>query len=122
MLSVAEEEVQDSDSGGSVIDDRCNEALQLDLLTAFTPELSLDDVMERIIKVTREVLCVQRCSVFIYDEENAELILKVSKDVKGQRVPLKGMCGHVCMSGELLNVPDAYDDNRFDPAMDKKSR
>jgi len=98
-----------------------NEALQLDLLTAFTPELSLDDVMERIIKVTREVLCVQRCSVFIYDEKNNEMILRVSRDAKGIRLPVKGMSGHVCMTGELLNIPDAYDDNLFDPDMDKKS-
>ena len=102
-------------------DDVSNEALMLDLLTAFTPELSLDDVLERIIKVTREVFCVQRASVFIVDEESEELILKVSRDVKGVRVPMKGMCGHVAKTGDLLNIADAYDDNRFDPAMDKKS-
>lgn len=93
----------------------------LDLLTAFTPELSLEDVLERIIKVTREVFCVQRASVFIVDDEAEELILKVSRDVKGVRVPMKGMCGHVAKTGDLLNISDAYDDNRFDPAMDKKS-
>jgi len=117
MLAVLED--QDDFVGAEV--EVSNEALQLDLLTAFTPELSLEDVMERIIKVTREVLCVQRCSVFIYDEENNEMILKVSRDAKGIRLPVKGMCGHVCMTGELLNIPDAYDENLFDPAMDKKS-
>ncbi|GMH94167.1 hypothetical protein TrST_g4028 [Triparma strigata] len=101
--------------------DVSNEALMLDLLTAFTPELSLEDVLERIIKVTREVFCVQRASVFIVDDEAEELILKVSRDVKGVRVPMKGMCGHVAKTGDLLNISDAYDDNRFDPAMDKKS-
>jgi hypothetical protein len=107
----------EEDSGEEV----SNEALMLDLLTAFTPELSLDDVLERIIKVTREVFCVQRASVFIIDEDSQEMILKVSRDVKGVRIPMKGMCGYVAKTGEALNIPDAYDDNRFDPAMDRKS-
>jgi len=107
----------DEDTGEEV----SNEALMLDLLTAFTPELSLDDVLERIIKVTREVFCVQRASVFIIDEETDEMILKVSRDVKGVRIPMKGMCGHVAKTGDVLNIADAYDDNRFDPAMDRKS-
>ena len=59
---------QDNDA-----DDVSNEALMLDLLTAFTPELSLDDVLERIIKVTREVFCVQRASVFIVDDDAEEV-------------------------------------------------
>jgi len=110
-------EVDDHEQG----EDVSNEALMLDLLTAFTPELSVDDVMERLIKVTREVFCVQRASVFIVDEKANQLVLKVSRDVKGVRVPMKGMCGHVATSGQSLNIEDAYEDNRFDPAMDKKS-
>jgi len=107
--------------GIQVEEDVSNEALMLDLLTAFTPELSVDDVLERLIKVTREVFCVQRASVFIVDEKANQLVLKVSRDVKGVRVPMKGMCGHVALTGDTLNIEDAYEDNRFDPAMDKKS-
>jgi hypothetical protein len=58
--------------GVEVEENVSNEALMLDLLTAFTPELSVDDVMERLIKVTREVFCVQRASVFIVDEKVRE--------------------------------------------------
>ena len=102
-------------------EDVSNEALMLDLLTAFSPELTVDDVVERLVEVTRVIFSVKRASVFIRDFKTDELILKVSRDVQGIRLQMKGMCGHVARTGEVLNVPDAYLDNRFDPTMDKKA-
>ena len=39
------------------------------------------------------------------------------------RMPLtpKSMAGAAILNNELINIPDCYQDDRFDPAMDKKT-
>ncbi len=40
----------------------------------------------------------------------------------GIRIPMnKGIAGEVATSGAVLNIPDAYQDPRFNPEVDKKS-
>ncbi len=37
------------------------------------------------------------------------------------RFPIgKGIAGHVALTGETLNVPDVYKDDRFNPAVDEE--
>jgi adenylate cyclase len=33
----------------------------------------------------------------------------------------RGISGHVARTGEIVNIPDAYADNRFDPEIDKRT-
>lgn len=38
------------------------------------------------------------------------------------KIPIgKGVSGYVAMSGNILNIRDAYHDSRFDPSTDKKT-
>jgi hypothetical protein len=46
------------------------------------------------------------------DKENEKMILKVSQDGAGFSVPLRGLAGHIARTGEILNLPDCYDDHR----------
>ena len=86
-------------------------------------ELNLDHLLYKISHEVKKALHADRCSIFLYDEEKEELWSKVATGVKGEiRFPAdKGLAGHVCQSKEILNIPDAYEDKRFNPEIDKKT-
>jgi len=56
------------------------------------------------------------------DETGEQLELMVAEGASGIRVPVgKGIAGTVAQKGELENIKDAYEDDRFDSSFDKKS-
>ncbi len=85
--------------------------------------LDLDELLYRIMEVTREQLDADRCTVFLIDQERQELWSKVAMGVNKEiRFPMtKGIAGHVARTGEILNIRDAYADPRFNPEVDKKT-
>jgi len=88
-----------------------------------TTSLLLDEAIERIVDETCECLDCDRATTFIYDNMREELW---SKSAKGSnetiRVPVnRGIVGHVFTKGELLNIPNAYLDERFNKAVDMKT-
>lgn len=100
---------------------REREALMLELLTSLSPELGFDDITERICRLTKEFFAVDRVGFFLVDKENEKMILKVSQEGAGFSVPLKGIAGHIAKTAEIVNLPDCYEDHRFDPAMDMRT-
>lgn len=70
-----------------------------------------------------QLLSAERSSLFLV--ENDTLLLKVAKDLEEGseiRIPLgTGIAGAVAQSGQTINIPDAYADNRFNPAVDKRT-
>ena len=93
----------------------------LDIMAAFSPELSADDVIERAVSYMYPLFNADRVGLFLVDENTNSLVLKVSKVQRGIRTPIAGLAGHVAMTGETLNIADVYDDPRFNPAFDKKT-
>ena len=58
------------------------------------------------------------------DKEKQELWAKIAQgdDITEIRLPIgKGLAGYVAKTGEVVNIPDAYSDPRFNPEIDKKS-
>lgn len=81
----------------------------------------LDAVLGLIIDAMRDVLHAERASVFQYDAERHELFATrahgLSSDI---RLPAdKGIVGEAAMNGEIINIPDAYADERFNPEVDR---
>ncbi len=67
-----------------------------------------------------KVLDCERASVFLHDPSTDELYSRVATGVDEVRFPAnRGFAGEVFQSGQLINVPDAYADPRFNPAIDK---
>jgi CRP-like cAMP-binding protein len=93
----------------------------LEMCSAFSPELNLDDTIERMVKVTFNLFHADRVGLFIVNSEKNELYLKVSRDAHGLSIPMAGIAGHVATTGELVNIRDVYKDPRFNPALDKRS-
>jgi len=86
-------------------------------------ELNLDTLLLKIMKEVRRALHADRCTIFLFDEEKQELWSKLALGLEEEiRFPAnKGLAGHVCQTGEILNIPDAYKDTRFNPEIDKKT-
>ena len=93
------------------------------LMAAFSPELSVEDVLGRLVAVMYDLFACERVSVFLVDRasdpERPQLVIKVSQDMNGKAMPLTGIAGACVTGAELINVPDAYADPRFNPANDR---
>ena len=95
----------------------------LDVTQSLSSEIDLDNLLGRIMDVVTINLNADRCTVFLLDRERNELWSKVAIGLKQEiRFPAdKGIAGYVATSGEVLNIPDAYADYRFNPEIDKKT-
>lgn len=69
-----------------------------------------------------KVLECERATVFLYDRERNELYSRIATGVDEIRFSVdQGIAGEVVRSGEVIHVPDAYADARFNPEIDRKT-
>jgi len=87
-----------------------------------TRELEIDKLLLRIMDEVKNMLDCDRCSVFILDEDREELRTQVAHGEEEIRFPSHlGIAGYVASTGEILNIPNAYADRRFNPNIDKQT-
>lgn len=96
----------------------------LEAQKALSSSLELDKLLETLLAVATREVGAERGTIFLVDKIKEVLWAKTlegDKEVKIE-VPLgKGIVGHTALSGESLNIPDAYKDSRFNPEVDKKT-
>ena len=81
---------------------------------------SLDSVLASMATYASEIVNADRCSIFVYDQKNDELVSKVSQNIEPIRISAKkGVAGYAALSKETHIVVDAYNDYRFNPDVDK---
>src|SRR6185503_8605647 len=87
----------------------------LDVTKAMSAERDLDLLLPLIIYEASKVVEADRCSLFILDRERNELWSKVAQGSKSEiRLPVgSGIAGQVAATGAVINIPDAYADERF---------
>ncbi len=87
--------------------------------------LELDKLLSTTSEEVARILNADRCTVFLLDEEKNELWSFVAMGIeKGKQIRFpadKGIAGYVATTGEVLNIPDAYQDPRFNPEIDRKT-
>ncbi len=95
----------------------------LDVTKAMSAERDLDLLLPLIIYEASKVVEADRCSLFILDRERNELWSKVAQGSKNEiRLPVgSGIAGQVAATGTLINIPDAYADERFNRSFDVSS-
>lgn len=98
----------------------------LDLLFSYTPRIAaekrLDNLLILMADLGRTLVMADRCSLWLLDEANNQMWTKVAHGVDELRMPLGvGFVGHSARSGEPLLVDDAYNDPRFNPAVDRQT-
>lgn len=84
----------------------------------------IDVLLKVIAEETRIAIQADRCTVFLLDKEKDELWSKVALGLDSQEIRFpadKGLAGYVVKTGEPLNIPDAYNDPRFNPDVDKET-
>ncbi len=86
--------------------------------------LDLDTVLQIIMEQVTLLMDADRSTLFLLDREAGELWSMVAQgvDIKEIRMPAgMGIAGWVAESGEVVNIPDAYSDERFNPEVDKET-
>jgi len=85
--------------------------------------LDLAELLELILKIARNEVGADRGSVFLVDQKSNELWSIVASGLDHQeiRVPFgRGVSGYVAVTGEIVNVEDAYSFKHFDQSYDQK--
>lgn len=96
----------------------------LDLSTAMSRPIHIDQLLQVIVAKTTEVLEANRSSLFLYDAERDELWSRIAQGLSLDEIRFstsRGIVGHVARTREVLNIADAYEDERFDREVDKKT-
>jgi phosphoserine phosphatase len=94
----------------------------LEVTRSLAAPFDLTTMLTAVTGAARQVLNAERSSVWLHDAGAAELVLKVSSDIKDVRIPVGlGLVGACARDRRIINVPDCYADPRFDAAIDKRS-
>jgi sigma-B regulation protein RsbU (phosphoserine phosphatase) len=91
---------------------------------ALNSTLDLSELLGRILDVAKTHTEAERGTLFLVDESTNEIWSLIAHGLEKQeiRLPLgKGIAGHVAKSGEVVLIPDAYSDPRFNPEVDKRT-
>jgi len=105
---------------------QATEAIALRRVLEVTRKLAapfdLDTMLKEVVDASRKILDADRGTVFLYDEESNELVVRVATELGNIRIPAdKGIVGESAQSRKLINVPDCYADNRFNRAIDRQT-
>jgi adenylate cyclase len=88
--------------------------------------LDLDRTLGAVMAEARELMDADRSTLFLLDRDRQELWSKVATGEGDKTVEIrisskKGIAGYVASTGQILNIPDAYKDPRFDPTTDQRT-
>ena len=101
------------------------EELELLAITeAISTELHLDTLLVRIVAAATQLLDADRSTLFVYDPSTDELWSRVAEGTEHRQIRLPanaGIAGAAFISGDVLNIPDAYADPRFNRDFDRRS-
>ena len=94
----------------------------LEVNTAITSDLELNSLLGKIVAVSSKITHADRSSLFLKDDANRALTSLIAEGVEGGPLRLdvgRGLAGYVYATGQTLNIPDAYDDERFNRSVDE---
>ncbi|MCI0707189.1 MAG: GAF domain-containing protein [Ignavibacteriae bacterium] len=86
--------------------------------------IDLEKLLGLILGAASKGIGADRGTVYLVDDLKGELWSKVAAGdgMAEIRLPIgKGIAGHVAKTGEVINIPDAYADSRFNPEVDKST-
>lgn len=95
-----------------------------DTSQAINSTLELDHLLGIILREATRHTNSAKGTIYLLDTASGELVSRVLRGdrVEEIRLPLgKGIAGYVAATGMTLNIPDAYQDERFNPEIDKKT-
>ncbi len=92
--------------------------------SALGTALKLDELLTVVMDKVTGLMDAERSTLFLVDEKSGDLWSKVTQGVLNTEIRLRfgqGVAGWVAQTGKSINIRDAYDDPRFNPAVDAKT-
>lgn len=88
--------------------------------------LDLDATLRSVMEQARRLMKADRSTLFMLSRETGELWSRIATTDAAHpleiRIPAnQGIAGYVASTGKIVNIPDAYQDNRFDPSTDQRT-
>jgi GAF domain-containing protein len=99
-------------------------ALILDVTRRLMSVTDLDALLRDMATATTQLLDADRATIFLIDRDRGEIWSKIALGTGAGEIrqPIGvGIAGTVAATGETINIPDAYDDPRFNPEPDKRT-
>jgi len=96
----------------------------LDLGQLIGLDLQINEMLLKISQKACEVMEADRCSIFLHDPNTGELWSTVALGIAGEVIRISsgaGLVGHCFLTGETINLEDAYRDKRFNKEVDSKT-
>ncbi|HLH24189.1 MAG TPA: GAF domain-containing protein [Chloroflexota bacterium] len=100
------------------------QAVLREVMEALAAEPDLDTLIQLVLARITDAMRADRASLFLLDPTRGDLWTRIvdGDQIREIRLPLgQGIAGHVAASGDTVNIPDAYQDPRFNPAFDRAS-
>lgn len=91
---------------------------------ALSSTLKLDELLKLIMKEITVLMDADRSTLYLLDKDREEIWSKIALKAEVKEIRQKlgmGISGAVARTGEIINIPDAYKDKRFDPSTDKRT-
>jgi signal transduction histidine kinase len=99
-------------------------ALVQEIGRALSSALDLDTLLRLIMEKVTLLMDADRSTLFLISEDGRQLWSKITQGEALLEIRLnvgEGIAGWVAASGQNVNIPDAYTDKRFQPAVDLRS-
>jgi adenylate cyclase len=96
----------------------------IDVVSEVTADIKLGSLLQKVMGEATRLLNAERSTLFLNDEKTSELWSEVGQGLDSMQIRLPnnaGIAGAVFTSGRSINIPYAYADLRFNPAVDKKT-
>ncbi len=108
--------------------DEKNELSRARMLLEISKKMALCETLDQILQTLVDILITgveaDRGTIFLKDAESHELYSRVVRGNYQHEIRIladKGVAGNVFTTGKIANVPDAYNDDRFDRSIDEKT-
>ncbi len=108
--------------------DMAQKMSQLEMLLSISRQVAanetLEEMLKTIVELTTERIHSERGSIFLNDERTGELYTRYAQGHVRREIRIlnnQGIAGHVFQAGQGVIIPDAYQDSRFDPSVDKET-
>lgn len=96
----------------------------LDIVADITSEIELGALLQKVMGAATKMLHAERSTLFLNDEKTEELWSEVGEGIEATQIRFPnhmGIAGAVFTSGKTINIPYAYADLRFNPAVDRQT-
>jgi phosphoserine phosphatase len=94
----------------------------LEITRELARPLDLTTLLAKVVDAALTILDAERGTVFLYDAQGDVLISRVATGSGELRIPAnRGFAGECVRTRQIVSVPDAYADPRFNPDVDKST-